>query len=139
MLQFVKYACGDSQATYLVSSPGVCEEILQRLRHSSCPACQRKSRYEDAHLRAVLAGLHPLQAPCPQHLALAEIVRMSLWQAMAEASDQDAHHLLAELFNRRCAAAFWLEFRAIALARPTRTQIARVVLSLLQAQSKGEV
>ena len=131
MPQFVRYACGDTQVIHLVSSPGVREEILQRLRHSSCPACQRKSRYEDAHLRAALAGLHPLQATCKEHLALAEIVRMSLWQAMAEAFDQDTHPLLAALFNRRSAASFWLKFRAIALPRPTPPQVGYVILSLL--------
>jgi len=141
MLQRVKYACGDTQVIDLLSSSlRTREDILQCLRHTSCPACLRKSRYEDAHRCAEEAGLCPLQAHLPQQLALAEIIRVSLWRALLpQEADQDARHLLAAFFNRRSSASFWLTLRGWAMYQLTPEQVGHLLLSLLQPQVKGKI
>lgn len=136
MQQVVKHICGDTQVVDLVSlSPRTREEIVWRLRRFSCPTCQRRSRYEAAHQCAEEAGLCPLQARFPQQIALAEIIRASLWRVLLPPeADQQTSQLLAALFNRRSSASFWLALRGPATYRLDPAHVGCLLRSLLQPQ-----
>jgi len=123
----VKYACGDETFVYLVSRSAYGRrQTLQLLACSLCPACQRRSRYAAARRCAEDAGLLPLQAGCPEHLVLAEIIRISLWRGLAVNADARAAWLLAALFNRHTSAAFWLSLRGLSMA-PGRGEEAEAI------------
>ncbi len=131
MQRKVKYACGDVQIVTLVGTPPACEDPLRLLRRSLCPTCQRRSRYVAAYQCAVEAGLLPLHADNIQHLALAEIVRASLWRALLPAdADDQASQFVVELFNQRLSASFWLSLRGIVIDRLTPTRRGSLLLSL---------
>ncbi|MGH2497585.1 MAG: hypothetical protein ACRDIV_23025 [Ktedonobacteraceae bacterium] len=132
MRRNVKYICGDVQTVILIGTPQGCEETVRLLRRMSCPACQRQSRYAAASQCAKEAGLLPLHADCRQHLALAEIIRASLWRLLLPSeADEPSRQLLATLFNRHASASFWVSRRRWTLSRLTSEQVVSLVLSLL--------
>ena len=138
MQRLVTYACGDTRLAHILStSPQVREEIVLQLQRSSCPACQRRSRYEEARRRAEYVGLCPLQATYPQQLALAEVIRVSLWELLIPRhADEQSQQLLAMLFNRQTQASFWTSLRGWALYRLTCEQAGQLLLRLLQAHER---
>lgn len=123
----VTYACGDECSVYLVSRAAQARRhTLHFLALSFCPDCQRHSRYAAAVRCAEEAGLLPLQqAGCSQHLALAEIIRASLWRLLSLYVDSQATWLLATLFNRHPSAAFWLSLRGLSMQ--SRGEVAEAV------------
>ncbi len=136
--QAVTCACGHIQMVSLVSSSAqACENILTVLRRSLCHRCQRKSRFEAAYACTQRAGLFPLQAASPQQVALAEIVRASLWRVFCPCTaERPCCQLLAALFNRQTRASFWLALRGWPLYRLTPEQMEDLMLKLLQSQSR---
>ncbi len=133
MRRLVTYVCGDTQLAHIIStSPRTREEIVQQLQRSFCPACQRKCRYTAAYQCAVQAGLLPLQSGCTRQLALAEIVRATLWHVLLPSgADIQARQLLAALFNRQLHASFWTSLRGWAMDRLDPEQAGQVLLRLL--------
>lgn len=139
MQRAVKFACGHDQVVILVSSSvPACEETVAVLRRSSCPDCHRKDRYEAAHACTQRAGLLPLRAASPQQLALAEIVRGSLWELLCPyVTDHPCYQLLVTLFNRQTLASFWLALRGWPLYRLNSELVEYLLLNLLQPQSRN--
>ena len=137
MEKTVTFGCGHTEGVFLLGTPQAGEDTLRLLRRSLCPACQRKSRYAAACQCAEEARLLPLQAGCIQHLALAEIIRASLWRLLVPShADEPSCQLLTGLFNRQRQASFWLAMRGWSMYRLTVEQIVSLLLRLLQPTEK---
>lgn len=137
MRRRVRFACGDRCMVHLVGTPRACQETLQLLRHSLCPGCQRHDQEKAARQCAARVGLRPLRATSSQQLGLAEVTRASLWNLLLPpGADEQAHQLLAALFNRQLQATFWTPYRVWAMYRLDSEQAGEVLFRLLHAERK---
>ena len=139
MEKMVTFGCGHTKSVRLIGASQANKETLRLLVHSSCPTCQRRSRYAAASQCARVAGLLPLRAGSLRHLALAEIVRATLWRVLvASCTGEQSSHLLAALFNQHTQASFWLALRGWTLFRLTPEQRVSLLLRLLPGIEKDE-
>lgn len=137
MQRVITFGCGHTESVHLVDTSQASQKTMQLLRRASCPACQRYSRYHAASRCAQQAGLLPLRSGCNGQLALAEIVRASLWRLLVPPdAPTSSCQLMAWLFNQHSSASFWLSLRGWTQHRLTPTQAMYVLLSLLHFTEK---